>query len=380
MTQTADSGDTASGSQAAGTDAVQAFKMEIVGRLAAGVAHDFNNLLTIINGQSQWLLDHLRNGDSGRHNLEEILRAGQQAADLTRQLLAFSRRRPIEPQWFDLNQVVDHIGRLLPRLVGSNIAVDVRTRAALPCLFADPHQLEQVVMNLAVNARDAMPHGGALTVSTGNVEIDGRSCLCLSVRDTGTGISDATCCHIFEPFFTTKPDGEGTGLGLALVRDIVDSSGGHIKVDTEVGHGTTVNLYWKSRTPEQPTPLMKPHRIVIADDYPAVRSWIGDVLQAGGHSVEIREAANGAEALRLIREGGVDLLITDLLMPETEGIETIQTLRREAPNVAILAISGSLHSEYLQAARVLGADATLRKPLTAEDLLAAVANLLSRQA
>jgi signal transduction histidine kinase len=239
-------------SQAAGTDGVQAFKMEIVGRLAAGVAHDFNNLLTIINGRCQWMLDHLSIGDPGQRGLEEILLAGQQAAELTRQLLAFSRLQPVEFQWFDLNQVVDRLGLLLRRLLGANITLDIRTRASLPSLFADPHQLDQVIMNLAVNARDAMPHGGVLTVSTEDAEIDGSSHLCLSVVDTGTGIVEATRSRIFEPFFTTKPAGEGTGLGLTLVRDIVTASGGHIEVDTQVGCGTAVKLYWESRTQSPP--------------------------------------------------------------------------------------------------------------------------------
>jgi CheY-like chemotaxis protein/anti-sigma regulatory factor (Ser/Thr protein kinase) len=354
--------------------------MEIVGRLAAGVAHDFNNLLTVINGRSQWLLDRMPSGDPGRGSLEEILQAGQQAADLTRQLLAFSRLQPVEPQWFDLNQVVDRIGILLRRLLGESIVLDIRTGASLPLLRADPHQLEQVVMNLAVNARDAMPQGGALVVSTEDTEIDGDSYLCLSVRDTGAGIGEAARGRMFEPFFTTKPAGEGTGLGLTLVRDIVDNSGGRVEVDSDIGRGTAVSLYWKSRTEAPLAPLLGPLRIVIADDHPAVRSWMRDVLESGGAAMEIREAADGGEAIRLVREGGVDLLITDLIMPGKEGIETIQTVRREAPDLAILAISGSIHSEFLHAARALGAHATLRKPLNAEELLAAVAKLLPLQA
>jgi PAS domain S-box-containing protein len=495
----------------------QAQKLESVGRLAAGVAHDFNNLLTVINGYSRLLLGSLKSDDPLRGGLEEIHKAGERAAALIQQLLAFSRKQILQPRVLDLNRVVEEMRPMLVRLMGEDVEVGVQSQAEAATICADPHQLEQVLMNLAVNSRDAMPDGGRFSIETGFVEWDESQAqlhpgahagpyVMLAVSDTGEGMSEETRGHIFEPFFTTKEVGKGTGLGLSTIHGIVEQSGGCIEVASEPGRGTTFKIYMprvadapaESGRPEaipemggtetvlvvedqaevreyaaaalgaygyqvmeaanaeealviceregerirliltdvvmpglsgreladrlktlrpgvkvlfmsghtddimvhhgvlrkeagfiqkpfSPDVLAmkvreilmapdRPARIVVADDEAGVRSFLRLVLEGAGY--EVLEAPSGKLALQEARAGRVDLVITDLVMPEQEGIETIRALCREVPGVGIIAISGALGPQFLEVARMLGAQAVLSKPLSAELLLAKVAEVL----
>jgi PAS domain S-box-containing protein len=493
----------------------QAQKMESIGRLAGGVAHDFNNLLTVINGYSKLLLRDLKEGDPLRDSLEEISKAGERAAGLTRQLLAFSRKQILEPRRLDINGVVTDLRPMLERLVGEDIEVRIALHAEGGTVYADPHQLEQVVMNLVVNARDAMPGVGKLLVETACVERDesyarshpearaGRFVM-LAVTDTGVGMDEETKNRIFEPFFTTKEAGKGTGLGLSMVQGVVAQSGGYVEVYSEKCRGTTFKIYLPALTEaavdaarSAPVPVLggketvlvvedqanvrkfadavlkaygyrvipvenasealvacqrvrfdlvltdvvMPHvsgrdladklellqpdikvlfmsgytddviahfdvlaggakfiqkpfspeelagkvrevlgpptlaaRILVVDDEAGVRSFLRKALEDGGY--EVIEAADGRQALQQAAEGHVDLVVTDLVMPEQEGIETIQALRKDGPGIRIIAMSGAFGGQFLKAAQVLGADAVLAKPVNAELLLAKVAEVL----
>ena len=495
----------------------QAQKMESIGRLAGGVAHDFNNLLTVINGYSQLLLGKLNAADPLRAGLTEIHKAGERAAGLTRQLLAFSRKQVLQPRGLNVNRVVEEMRPMLERLVGEAVEVRVALNAESGVVRADPHQLEQVVMNLVVNARDAMPGGGKLLIETAGVERDesyarlhlearaGRYVM-LAVSDNGVGMDEETRQRIFEPFFTTKGVGQGTGLGLSMVQGIVAQSGGYIDAYSEPGQGTTFKIYLprvteavtdegmpeavpalggketvlvvedqaqvrdytvavlkeygyrviqaenaseallfcererervdlvltdvvmpnvsgrelanrleklrpgikvlfmsgytdnavmhhgvleksaefiqKPFSPEElagkvravlgsPTPFA---RIVVADDEAGVRGFLRAVLEQGGY--EVIEAVNGKQAVEETLARRVDLVITDLVMPEQEGIETIRALRRDMPGIGIIAISGAFQGQFLKTAQLLGADAVLNKPVSAGLLLASVDKVL----
>ena len=496
-------------------------KMESIGRLAGGVAHDFNNLLTIINGYSHLLLGRLNENDPLRATVTEIQKAGERAAGLTRQLLAFSRKQLLEPRPLDLNDVLREMRPMLARLMGEDIEVTLALNAECGAISADPHQLDQVIMNLAVNARDAMPSGGTLLIETAWLERDesyarshpearaGRYVM-VAVSDSGVGMDEQTRQRIFEPFFTTKEAGQGTGLGLAMVQGIVAQSGGFINVYSEPGRGTTFKIYLPalaeagSRTeiheaapppgggetvlvvedqadvrnfvaaalktygyhvitaagagealrvcerepghidlvltdvvmpkssgreladrlaalrpeikvlfmsgytdnviahhgvleegvqfiekPFSPEKLARKVRavlgppaqavrVLVADDEAAVRSFLRTVLERAGY--EVLEAGDGKETLQRLRTQHVDLVIVDLVMPELEGIETIQILRRENPGLRIIAISGAFDGQFLKTARLLGADEVLSKPVSAEMLLARTAELLKHRA
>jgi hypothetical protein len=497
----------------------QAQKMESIGRLAGGVAHDFNNLLTVINGYSRLLLDAIAEGDPLRESLEEINRAGERAAGLTQRLLAFSRKQVLQPRVLDLNRVVRETQPMLARLMGEDVEVCVELHAEAATVCADPHQLEQVLMNLAVNSRDAMPGGGKLSIGTGIVEWGGRlgqsnpaaragRYVALAVADTGVGMDEETRRRIFEPFFTTKEVGKGTGLGLSMIQGVVEQSGGSIDVASVPGGGATftiylpwvedaiapseapeavpglpagspktilvvedqrevreyvaaaltacgyrvvlaesaaealalweredagidlvltdvvmprlsggemANLMWKhrpgtkvlfmsgykddvmahdrkletgvefiqkpfspgqlaARVGEMLTAPDRPARILVADDEAGVRGYLRGVLENAGY--EVTEAADGDQALKEARAGRVDLVITDLVMPGREGLETIRALRKEISSVGIVAMTGALGPEFLEIARVLGAQAVLRKPIDAGQLLAKVSEVL----
>jgi hypothetical protein len=495
----------------------QAQKMESIGRLAGGIAHDFNNLLTVINGYSKMLLAELKTGDPFRDPLEEIEKAGERAAGLTRQLLAFSRKQILQPGVLDLNILLGNMRAMLERLMGEDVEVRFAFHPEGATVQADRHQLEQVIMNLAVNARDAMPGGGRLLMETALVELD-ESCVSsspearpgryamLAVSDTGIGMDETTRQRIFEPFFTTKPAGQGTGLGLAMIQGIVAQSGGFVNVYSEPGQGTAFKIYLpalasadvaaeKSVAPSELrggetilvvedqgqvrdfavaalkgygyhvlqapdaaealsiceregecihlvlTDVVMPHmggrelaarlvetrpeikvlymsgytdnvivhhgvldeganliqkpfspeelarkvretlgppasaaRILVVDDEAGVRSFLRAALAQAGY--EVIEAAGGKQALCQMREAPAQLVITDLVMPEGEGLETIQAIRRELPDVGIVAISGAFGGDFLKVAEKLGADAILAKPVTPELLMAKVAEVL----
>ena len=496
---------------------MQAQKMESVGRLAGGVAHDFNNMLTVINGYSRLALGTLKAGDPLRDSLEEIVKAGERAAGLTQQLLAFSRKQILRPRVLDLNRVLYAMRPMLAHLVGEDVELCVELSEDGMTICADPHQLEQVVLNLVVNARDAMPNGGKLLIETAHVErsrnhsrphleAHAGSYIMLAVSDNGVGMDEETRRHIFEPFFTTKDVGKGTGLGLSIIQGIVAQSGGYIEVLSEPGHGTIFKIYlpmvmeqateedlpepvsalrgketvlvvedqaevrkfataalnaygyrvvqaetaseallcceqerervdlvltdvvmpgigggelaarlrkrWPGikvlfmsgyagdavthhgvleqsaefiQKPFSPDQLAhrvremlvtpdRPARIVVVDDEASVRSFLRKALEHGGY--EVLEATDGKRAVKEALVQQVDLVITDLVMPEQEGIETIQALRRVVPGIKIIAISGAFHGQFLRTAQLLGADAVLNKPLSIELLLATVAEVL----
>ena len=493
----------------------QAQKMESIGRLAGGVAHDFNNLLTVINGYSQLAFTRLKPGDPLRNQLSEIRNAGERAAGLTRQLLAFSRKQVMQPRALNLNRIVGEMQSMLRRLVGEDVEVMFTLCAESPIVHADPHQLEQVIMNLAVNARDAMRSGGRLKIETALAmggeasELRPGRYAMLAVNDTGIGMDHATLQRIYEPFFTTKEAGQGTGLGLSMVQGIVEQSGGHIHVASEPGEGSTFRVYLpalngaavETETPaavsalqgtetilvvedqqevcdyatavlqefgyrviqasnaaealaicdREPdhihlllTDVVMPHtsgrdlaakvaitrpgtkslfmsgytddviaqhgvldegthflqkpfspdelaekvrevlgpppsaiHVLVVDDEEGVRSYLRMVLEDAGYTVS--EAADGKEAFHLALEDPPAVVITDLVMPEQEGIETIRALRRRLPQLAIVAISGAFGGQFLNTAKILGADAILDKPLRADVLLAKVSDVLARR-
>lgn len=338
----------------------QAQKMESIGTLAGGIAHDFNNLMTAVTGYSELTLRRMPEDDPLRTMIAEIKNAGDRAASLTRQLLAFSRKQILQPVVLDLNTVVSGMGKMLPRLIGEDIELCLKLSVPLDQVKADPGQMEQVLLNLAVNARDAMPTGGFLTIKTENADLTDRftkrrlgvepgSYVVLSVSDDGCGMDDETQTHIFEPFFTTKEVGRGTGLGLSTVYGIVKQSGGSILVYSEVGRGTTFKIYLP-RVPEameietvcdEPRSVPRGHEtILLVEDEDMVRNLCKEVLEAYGYTVV--PAANGEDALRVCEEsdGPTDLLITDVVMPQMSGRELAQRVAALRPDTKVLYMSG----------------------------------------
>jgi PAS domain S-box-containing protein len=338
----------------------QAQKMEAIGHLASGVAHDFNNLLTVITGYGGMARNRIGAGPGGRE-LAEIERAAERATQLTEQLLAFSRQQLLEPTLLDLNEVATAVTPMLARLIGDDIEIAVLGDQDTPPVLADRGQLEQVIVNLAVNARDAMPDGGTLTIETrpqtveqGNSTPDGlepgSSYACLAVTDTGTGIDDATQAHIFEPFFTTKDIGEGTGLGLATVHGIVSQSGGHISVSSEPGLGTTFTVYLPAAagrpTAVAQTPPPRPERltgtetILVCEDDELVRALLETILTEHGYRVLL--AARPEKALELAETHGstIDVLVSDVVMPQMSGIELVERLSQSRPELRVVLLSG----------------------------------------
>ena len=375
----------------------QAQKMEAVGRLAGGVAHDFNNLLTIIQGYSDLLLEQLRPGDAIRELLDEVLKAGERAAALTHQLLAFSRQRGPAPKVLDLNAVVTGITTLLGRLIGADVRLEVRLSPDTGPVLADGGQLEQVLMNLAVNARDAMPEGGTLTVATGNAGLDaadlrpypgqrpGRYSV-LTVSDTGVGMDEATLARVFEPFFTTKGE-KGTGLGLATVYGIVHGSGGHVEVASEAGRGTTFRIYLPQvEGGAAPGPAAAPsaelprgrETVLLAEDEGGVRALARHVLSECGYTV--LEAADGEEALRVAaaHAGPIDLLATDVVMPRLGGRELAERLLPKRPGTRLLYLSGYANDPLLSQGVTGGPAGFLQKPFMPRDLAQKVREVLDR--
>jgi two-component system cell cycle sensor histidine kinase/response regulator CckA len=338
----------------------QSQKMEAIGQLAGGIAHDFNNLLTVITGYSDLATRKLQREDPLRRNIEEIKKAGERAASLTRQLLAFSRKQVLQPKVLDLNAVISELEKMLRRLIGEDVELRTALESGLGSIKADPGQIEQVIMNLAVNARDAMPAGGKLLIETENVSLSQEyagqhiavtpgSYVMLAVSDTGTGMDEKTKARIFEPFFTTKELGKGTGLGLSTVYGIVKQSGGSIWVYSEVGHGTTFKVYLPRidegaqeyrQTAETEEALQGTETILLAEDEEMVRTLAREILETYGY--QVLEAANGGAALLICERhtGAIDLLITDVIMPEMSGRELSERLSHLRPAMKVLYMSG----------------------------------------
>ena len=372
----------------------QAQKLETVGLLAGGVAHDFNNLLTVISGYAEMLLNDIPSAGPVRPALEQISGAADRAAALTRQLLAFSRRQPSELKVIAINEVVKNLESMLGRLIGAHIDKTLRLAVDAGSIRADPGQIEQVILNLAVNARDAMPHGGKLLIETGRVSVDdafaqshfslkpGRYAS-LTVSDTGAGMTPEIQARIFEPFFTTKAEGKGTGLGLATVYGIVNQSGGSISVHSEPGRGATFRLLFPAV--EQAGEASAPDRteaiaagtgtILLAEDNESVRSYVRQVLEGYGYTV--LETSNGEQALKRAREygGQIDLLLTDLIMPGLGGIDLIARMADIRPQLPVLSMSGYADNQ-MSGIRNLGIQ-YIQKPFTPAQLVARIQALLN---
>jgi two-component system cell cycle sensor histidine kinase/response regulator CckA len=363
----------------------QSQKMEAVGRLAGGVAHDFNNLLTVIRSYSTILLAALE-GDRRREDVEEIAAAAERAAALTRQLLAFSRRQVMQPQALGLNAVITDIEKMLRRLIGEDIALVTRFDPKLWLVHADPGQIEQVVMNLAVNARDAMPNGGRLTIETANVQRDGRSYVMIAMSDTGVGMTPEVRSHLFEPFFTTKERGKGTGLGLSTVYGIVKQSGGDIVVEAAPGLGSTFTIYLPrlmaaEETSKSSQPLLSsvPHgdeTILLVEDDPSLRVLAERLLTGFGYTVLV--ASGGQGALTLVREyeRKIHLLATDVVMPEMSGAALAERLELETPGIKVLFMSGYTDDVVVQQGVLDRRAAFLQKPFTPDQLARKVREVL----
>jgi nitrogen-specific signal transduction histidine kinase/ActR/RegA family two-component response regulator len=362
----------------------QAAKMEAVGRLAGGVAHDFNNLLTSVLGHADLALGQLRPGDQLYDDLLEIRSAGARAAGLTQQLLAFSRKQVLEPRVVDLNAIVAGITKMLRRTIGEDIELISRLAPDLGPVRADPVQMEQVLVNLAVNARDAMPDGGRLTIETMNLRLASGPGVRIRVEDTGIGMTEEVRAHLFEPFFTTKGVGKGTGLGLATAYGIVQQSGGSIGVTSMAGAGTTF-LIDLPQVGGEPVPAEPPppptvdggaETILLVEDEEAVRNLTRRVLEHSGYAV--LSAPNGEAAMELSRTHGgeIHLLLTDVVMPGMSGPKLAELLGGERPAMACLFMSGYAATTLDQKILVQGERTFLQKPFTTTQLVRRVRDVI----
>jgi len=376
----------------------QSQKMEAIGRLAGGVAHDFNNLLTSILGYCELLLEDVAPGDPRSADIKEIQKAGSQAAGLTRQLLAFSRKQIIEPTLLDLNAVVGDIRAMLGRLIGEDVTVVARLQPNLAAVMADRSQVEQIVMNLVVNARDAMPAGGTLTIETANVDLDEHYAsthfavtpgpyVVLSVTDTGAGMTPEVQARLFEPFFTTKELGKGTGLGLATVHGIVSRCGGSVGVYSEIGKGTSFKVYLPRAPVAEPVaegPAQVPqHRpaggetVLVVEDAEGLRELTTRLLERQGSTVLV--AANADEALRLFEQHpAIDLLLTDVVMPGASGPELTRRLIEQRPTLRVIYMSGYTEDAIVHHGVLKPGIAFLNKPFTSATLGRKVREVLDR--
>jgi len=380
----------------------QAQKMEAMGRLAGGIAHDLNNALTAIAGYTELALGELAEGHPSRADVGEIRRAAERAASVTGQLLAFSRKQLLERRVFDLNDTVTNLGRLLGRLLGDDIDLRTSVHAAPAPIFADPGQIEQAIINLAVNARDAMPEGGRLTIATSLFVADevfarahapmapGRYTV-LSVTDTGQGMDPETQAHIFEPFFTTKEVGKGTGLGLSMVYGTVKQTGGFIFVESEAGRGASFHMYFPPATLARSTarstaaPVERarrvssgPETLLVVEDEPSVRSLVTASLAADGY--RILQAGSADEAVRVAAgHPSIDLLLTDANMPGRSGIDLAGQLVAERPGLRVVIMSGYT-TESLAVEGLRGSVCLLQKPFTPKELRRTIHDALARAA
>jgi PAS domain S-box-containing protein len=359
----------------------QAQKMEAVGRLAGGIAHDFNNLLTAISGYSEFLIAG-QTDDRLRRHAEEIKKAAGRAAALTGQLLAFSRRQVLQPRVLDLNAVVSDMDMMLRRLIGEDVELVTVLDPELASVKADPTQVEQVIVNLAVNARDAMPQGGSVTVETANVVTDAGSYVELRLTDTGTGMTEAERRQLFDPFFTTKEG--GTGLGLATVYGIVEQSGGEIEVETEPGLGSSFRILLPAveteperlSAPADSEPATGDETILLIEDEAVVRRLVAEILESHGYSV--LPAGDGPSALELLRRhpGSVDLLLSDVVMPGMSGPDVANAVAAMRPDVRVLYISGYTDSHVGNHGVLEPGVQLLQKPFNADELTRAVRSVL----
>jgi PAS domain S-box-containing protein len=374
---------------------LQSQKMEAIGRLAGGVAHDFNNMLTVITGFSQWMLDELPADSPLRESASEILLAANRAASLTNQLLVFSRNQVIQPITVDLNSLVTQMDQMLRRLIGENIELVTKTYSDLGLIRGDPGQIEQVILNLAVNARDAMPRGGRLILETANVHIpeeDARTqgdCIpgayvMLAVSDSGSGIDEQIKAHIFEPFFTTKPQGKGTGLGLSTVYGIVKQDGGHIRVESEPGVGTVFRIYFP-RVGDRPLPQIVPRprartrgteTILLVEDEVALRRIVGEMLARLGYTIVEAPDSRSAEKLMADYEKPIQLLLTDVVMPELGGRELALRLKAARRELKVLFMSGYADDTIVQQGVLEAGAAFLQKPFTPDALASKIREVL----
>jgi nitrogen-specific signal transduction histidine kinase/ActR/RegA family two-component response regulator len=385
----------------------QAQKMDAVGKLAGGIAHDFNNLLMVIRGDSDLMLRRLASGDPLRSNAEGIREAADQAASLTRQLLAFSRKQVMAPSLVDLNGIVASIHAMLQRLLGETINLVTITAPDLGAVKADPGQMEQMILNLCVNARDAMPDGGRLTLRTANVDLDEAAAarwgdarpgpyVMLEVTDTGVGMDEETRSRLFEPFFTTKEQGKGTGLGLSTVYGTVRQSGGHIAVESAPGRGSTFTVCLPrvaaAAPPPEPRPVpagpaprtraetrLTPGRgetVLLVEDAQRVRAVVREILEMSGYVV--LEARHGAEALEVSRAhpGVIHLLVTDVVMPQMSGRELAQRLATLRPELKVLYMSGYTDDAIVRHGVLAAGIAFLSKPFTPDALALKVREVL----
>lgn len=370
----------------------QSQRMETVGQLAGGVAHDFNNLLTAINGHTDFLADAENLNASQRQDVEEIRRAAQRAASLTRQLLAFSRKQVLTPRVIDLNAVVRGMEPMLRRLIGEDILIQIVQAESLGHITADSGQLEQILLNLCLNSRDAMPDGGVLKIETSHLApgspdvpgtgFDSSNLVSLCVSDTGQGMDDHTKEHIFEPFFTTKPEGKGTGLGLSTVYGIVKQSGATISVESALGRGTSFRIYFPRTeaelTPIEPSPARHSgcETVLLVEDDRAVRDLVERILKERGYKVIA--TADGKEALHRLVEAPdqIDIVVTDLIMPGMSGRELIQAISQIRPDLKALYVSGYTEDEILRRGLHDPRVALLHKPFTADVLANKVRSIL----
>ena len=365
----------------------QSQKMEAIGRLAGGVAHDFNNLLAVIAGYSDLMLESLGSSDLNRAKIEQIKQAANSAASLTRQLLMFSRQQIIQPVILDINQIVSNTEKMLRRLIKENIEFAVVLEPNLDRVNADPGQIEQIILNLIVNARDALPNGGRLRIQTSNVRLDNNSghagadtppgrFVLLEVTDTGTGMDDETQAHIFEPFFTTKPVGKGTGLGLATVYGIVKQSNGQIEVKSTLGRGSSFKVYLpavkqaeaiQESGKDTAKAAFSGETVLVVEDARSLRELVCEALSELGCTV--LSARNAQEALRMVQERktSIDLLLTDVVMPGMNGAALAKVVRSLRPKTKILYMTG-YSGEFIRADMLSPGVSLIRKPFTPADL------------
>jgi nitrogen-specific signal transduction histidine kinase/CheY-like chemotaxis protein len=374
-------------------------KMEAVGLLAGGVAHDFNNLLGVIMGYSDLLLDGFPSDDPRCHQLQQIKKAGVRATSLTRQLLAFSRKQIFQPRILDLNALVTDFNKMLLRMVGEDIELVCNLKPSLGQIKADPGQIEQVIMNLVVNSRDAMPTGGKLIIETANADLDETYCRAhpavqpgsyamVAVSDTGAGMDAKTQARIFEPFFTTKEQGKGTGLGLATVYGVVKQSGGYVWVYSELGKGTTFKIYFpridepvqavEAMDQGKPELLRRSETILLVEDAEPLRELTRELLENNGYTVFVAE--NGAEAIELAEheDRPIHLLLTDVVMPGMSGREVASYLTAKRPDMRVIFMSGYTNDVIAHHGVLDSGISFIEKPFSQETLMRKLREVLDR--